>query len=154
MAAARASPSDVRIRAAEPGDRERLGEMRHALWPEGGRDELDAEIPHMLADPDYLVLVADEGGRLVGFAEIGARSYAEGADGPAAYLEGIWVEASARRSGVARALLSAGEAWAKQRGFSHFGSDALIDNEISHAWHKAAGFAEVERLVVFAKPIR
>ena len=128
--------------------------MRHALWPEGALDELDSEVPEMLANADYLVLVAEEDGRLLGFAEVGIRNYAEGADGPAAYLEGIWVDASARRRGVARAVLAAGEAWAKQRGFTHFGSDALIDNQVSHAWHAAAGFAEVERLVVFAKPIR
>ena len=92
---------------------------------------------------------------LIGFAEASIRDYAEGASpGPAAYLEGIWVEPEWRRRGVARALLAAIEAWARREGLAHLGSDALLDNEASHGWHAAAGFEEVERLVVFGKPLR
>jgi hypothetical protein len=32
-------------------------------------------------------------------------------------------------------------------------SDALIDNVVSHQAHEAAGYAEVERLVVFRKQL-
>ena len=31
------------------------------------------------------------------------------------------------------------------------GSDARLDNDTSHAWHKANGFQEVEKLVVFGE---
>jgi hypothetical protein len=34
------------------------------------------------------------------------------------------------------------------------GSDALADNSASRKAHRALGFAEVETLVVFRKPIR
>jgi aminoglycoside 6'-N-acetyltransferase I len=101
-----------------------------------------------------LGLVAEEEGRLIGFAEAAVRNYAEGAAGPAAYLEGIWVEPEHRRRGVARALVAAVENWGRQQGLSHLGSDALLDNLVSHRWHAAAGFAEIERLVVFGKPLR
>ena len=30
-------------------------------------------------------------------------------------------------------------------------SDALLDNAVSHKWHGAQGFEEVERVVVFRK---
>ncbi len=143
----------MRIRAAGEDDRARLAEMRHALWPEGTIEEHDSEVPETLANPDYLVLVAERDGRLIGFAEVGTRNYAEGAYGPTAYLEGIWVEETRRRDGVGRALLAAGEQWARERGFARFGSDALIDNHVSHAWHEAAGFAEVERFVAFVKRV-
>lgn len=131
--------------------------MRHRLWDDFEPRELDAEIEQLerLGTP-YVVLVAetDDGG-LAGFAEVGVRSVAEGCPaGPAGYLEGIWVEPRHRRSGVARLLLQAAEVWVLEQGLSHFGSDALIDNEASHAWHRAAGFEEVVRLVVFAKPLR
>ena len=32
-------------------------------------------------------------------------------------------------------------------------SDALIANVVSHQAHKAAGYVEMERLVVFRKPL-
>jgi aminoglycoside 6'-N-acetyltransferase I len=141
----------VKVRRADSDDVGRLAEMRLALWPD---DDATAENLHALvADPEYAVFVAEQDGSLVGFAEIGVRPYAEGADGPAAYLEGIWVDESSRRRGVARALADAGASWGKARGLTHFGSDALIDNDVSHAWHRAIGFAEVERLVVFARRI-
>ena len=127
--------------------------MRRALWPEEDPAELDSEVPDMLRRTDYRVFVAEADGRLVGLAEIGIRSVAEGCPGPAGFLEGIWVAEECRRRGVARALLAAGEQWARERGLSHFGSDAVIDNGASLAWHEAAGFAEAERLVAFAKRI-
>jgi aminoglycoside 6'-N-acetyltransferase I len=125
--------------------------MRRALWPDD--DATASSLLAMIARSDYVAFVAEADGRLVGFAEIGVRSYAEGADGPAAYLEGIWVDDEWRRSGVATALADAGASWARDRGLAHFGSDALIDNEASRAWHHSVGFEEVERLVVFAKRI-
>jgi aminoglycoside 6'-N-acetyltransferase I len=63
----------------------------------------------------------------------------------------MFVEEPHRRRGIAGALLAAAERWTRYRGLGWLGSDALLDNHLSHAWHRAAGFAEVERLVVFGK---
>lgn len=43
------------------------------------------------------------------------------------------------------------ELWARERGFSHLASDAVLDNSLSHAAHEALGFEAVERIVVFRK---
>jgi aminoglycoside 6'-N-acetyltransferase I len=58
-----------------------------------------------------------------------------------------------RRQGVGRALLAAAEAWARAMGHSEIGSDALLDNVVSHRAHVASGYAEVVRLVVFRKAL-
>jgi aminoglycoside 6'-N-acetyltransferase I len=135
------------VRPAIEADRPAWTAMRRRLWPDAGADELERE-------PPMFGLVAEEEGRLVGFAEASVRDYAEGAPGgPAAYLEGIWVQPDCRRRGIAGALLAAVEAWARRRGFAWLGSDALLDNEVSHRWHRRAGFAEVERIVVFGKTL-
>lgn len=133
------------VRPAIEADVEAWTAMRLRLWPDAG--------PHELARaPRPTALVAEEEGRLIGFAEASVRSVAEGGpDGPAAYLEGIWVEPDRRRRGVARALLAGVEAWALAQGLAWLGSDALLDNADSHAWHGRVGFDEVERLVVFGK---
>jgi aminoglycoside 6'-N-acetyltransferase I len=145
------------VRPAIEADFEAWAAMRRKLWSDIDPDELEAEFAGLLAEePPYLAFVAElDDGRLAGFAEASVRSVAEGGpDGPAAYLEGIWVEPDQRRRGVARALLAAVEDWARGRGLSHLGSDALLDNEVSHRWHGGAGFEEVVRLVVFGKPLR
>ena len=135
------------VRPATAADHPGWSAMRRRLWPDCEPAELERE-------PPLIGLVAEADGRLVGFAEASVRDYAEGAPaGPAAYLEGIWVEPDWRRRGVARALLGAVEGWARREGLTHLGSDALLANETSHRWHAAAGFAEVERLVVFGKAL-
>ena len=39
------------------------------------------------------------------------------------------------------------------RGFREIGSDALLDNEASHAAHRDWGFSETERVVYFRKAL-
>ena len=135
------------VRPASAADLPAWAAMRSRLWPDAGADELERE-------PPALGLVAEAEGRLVGFAEASVRNYAEGAPpGSAAYLEGIWVDPDHRRRGIGRALLAAVEHWARRQGLAWLGSDALIDNEASHGWHRAVGLAEVERIVVFGKPL-
>jgi aminoglycoside 6'-N-acetyltransferase I len=142
------------VRPAREEDFSAWAAMRRRLWDDIDPAELEGEFEGLLGEGSlYVAFVAEapEGG-LVGFAEVSVRSVAEGGpEGPAAYLEGIWVETEHRRRGVARALLAAVEQWARDRGLGHLGSDALIGNRASHRWHEAAGFAPVARLVVFGK---
>ncbi|HEX8240526.1 MAG TPA: GNAT family N-acetyltransferase [Allosphingosinicella sp.] len=134
------------VRPASAAGRPAWAAMRQRLWPDSEAEELERDPPS--------AFVAERDGRLIGFAEASVRSVAEGAPSdPAAYLEGIWVEPEDRRRGVGRALLAAVEAWARDQGLAWLGSDALLDNGDSHRWHLAAGFGEVERLVVFGKPL-
>jgi aminoglycoside 6'-N-acetyltransferase I len=141
------------VRAATAADVPAWAAMRHCLWPDVDPAELEAELDTQ--DPASLALIGEEEGRLIAFAEASVRSVAEGAPpGPAAYLEGIWVEPECRRRGVARAMLAAIEHWARQQGFAWLGSDASLDNGLGHLWHRSAGFDQVERLVVFGKPLR
>jgi len=70
---------------------------------------------------------------------------------PVAFVEGIYVTPDARGRGVARALIAGVTQWAKDQGVTELASDALLDNEASHAMHKALGFCETERVVYFRK---
>jgi len=80
------------------------------------------------------------------------RPFANGVDEqPCAFVEGWWVDEDVRRTGVGRALIEAVEGWARQRGFRELGSDALLDNTLSHTAHLALGFEERERTVNFRK---
>lgn len=128
--------------------------MRAALWPGADRDDLARELDELRARPDFTVIGARRGSTWIGFAEVGARTYAEGcATSPVGFLEGIWVDASARRQGIGRLLVDAALDWARRQGYREFGSDTGIDNTVSQWVHLRLGFAEVERLVAFRKEI-
>jgi aminoglycoside 6'-N-acetyltransferase I len=129
--------------------------MRAALWPDADPAELADELDTFLADPDQVAFVAVyEDGRLCGFAEASVRPFANGVDeSPCAFLEGWWVDEEMRRSGVGRALVVAVENWARARGLTELGSDALLDNTPGHQAHRALGFEERERVVYFRKRI-
>jgi aminoglycoside 6'-N-acetyltransferase I len=76
------------------------------------------------------------------------------ATSPVGFLEGLYVAPTWRRHGVARSLVEVAQAWCVECGCSEFASDALLDNAISHAVHRALGFAEAERVVHCVKPVR
>jgi len=144
------------VRPVSESDLPAWAAMRVRLWPDEDAGELARETRTMSElDPPCVAFVAqDPCGALIGFIEVGLRSYAEGGPAaPAAYVEGVWVEPDRRRGGVARALLDAAAQWGSAQGATWLGSDALLDNEASHAWHRAVGFDEIERLVVFGRLI-
>ena len=125
--------------------------MRGLLWPKADRTSLAREAAGLLAREDFAVFGARAAnGNWVGFLEIGARDVAEGCEtSPVGYVEGLWVDAPVRRSGLARRLMATAATWARSRGYSEMASDTEIDNTLSQDVHKRLGFAETERLVCF-----
>ncbi len=145
-------PNQIIVRRALPEDREACIAMRCALWPQCPRDHHADEFDGAnRAAFRTQILVAQCAARLLGFAELRVRPLAEGHDGPVVYIEGIWVEADARRRGVARRLLVAAQEWAVAQGFSAMASDCQLDNDATIRMHHELGFHEVERSVHFLK---
>jgi aminoglycoside 6'-N-acetyltransferase I len=133
-------------------------ELRAELWPDDDAADHQEEIEDILAtsDPRLTAFVAlDDGGALLGFAEASLRhDYVEGCDtSPVAYLEGICVRSEARQGGVARALADAVADWGRAHGCTEYASDAIVEDDESHRFHAAIGFAEVERVVCFRKEL-
>lgn len=137
---------------ATPSDLDLVDSLRRALWPDSHIDDLKAIVANQ---PEYLVLVALADGEAVAFAEIGLRhDYVNGCDtSPVAFLEGIYVRPAHRQRGLARALVDEALRWARGLRVSEFASDALFDNEASHAFHNAIGFHEAERVVFFRRAV-
>lgn len=146
----------IEVRRATPADAAVWARMRHALWPDEDAGSLAAETREYFAArlPMLLevLLAEDESRRIVGFAELSIRNYAEHCEtNRVAYLEAWYVEPDARRRGVGRALVVAAEAWGRTQGCVEFGSDAVIDNDVSAMAHRALGFAETEQIRCFRK---
>lgn len=147
----------VTVRPAHPSDAADWERMRQALWP-APPGEHAREIAAFFAGaarlPAHALIAVDDSGRAVGFAELSIRSSAEGCySGRVAYLEGWFVEAPVRRTGVGAALVRAAEAWGRAQGCTEFASDSRIDNAGAAAAHRALGFTEVERIVCFRKEL-
>ena len=144
----------MEIRKATPSDSMTLAVLASRMW-EHGPAELEPEFADLTASTEAACFLACDGIQAIGFAQCQLRhDYVEGCEtSPVGFLEGIFVENDYRRSGVARALLSACEDWARSVGCSEFASDCEIDNHDSLAWHLKAGFEEVNRTIWFAKKL-
>lgn len=148
----------VRVRAAKKEDAAAWLAMRDALWPDYAStwhaDEIQQFFAGKLAMPLAVLIAEDDAGKALGFAELSIRNYAEDCvTDRVAYLEGWYVVPGARRKGVGRALIAAAEQWARAQGCTEFGSDALIDNEISAVAHRALGFTETAQIRCFRKQL-
>jgi aminoglycoside 6'-N-acetyltransferase I len=135
--------------------------MRALLWPEASVDEHAGEVDMLLATRrtgslPSTILVAVDGDRVLqAFLEVGLRSHVDGCDPtrPVGYIEGWFVQEAFRKQGIGRALMRAAEGWAREKGCTEMGSDALIDNLGSERAHIALGFEVVDRCVNFRKAL-
>jgi aminoglycoside 6'-N-acetyltransferase I len=91
--------------------------------------------------------------KIIAFIFLSVREdYVEGStSSPTGYVEGIYVKPEFRKLGIAKKLLSEGEKWLKEKGCKQVGSDAYINNIVSHYFHTSIGFKETGRLVTFIK---
>jgi aminoglycoside 6'-N-acetyltransferase I len=129
--------------------------LRLALWPDASEAEHLSGMADTLARGHYVRLAVTESGTVVGFVEAAKRvDYVNGTNSsPVAFLEGLYVVESARRQGVARALVESVVRWALAEGCSELASDSLLDNTGAHAAHRALGFEETERVVYFRRAL-
>jgi aminoglycoside 6'-N-acetyltransferase I len=131
--------------------------LRQALWPHCILEQHLSEMSSFIASPErYAQFVAySSSGQPVDFAEASVRTdYVNGIrSSPAAFLEGIYVVPEARHKGIAAALVAAVSEWALGVGCRELASDALLENQASHAVHRALGFQETERVGFFRKAL-
>lgn len=152
----------VQVRPVYRPDREEWVRMRTTLWPdESGLIEdvthfFDARtFPGSESSRPWKVFVAERtDGTPCGFVEASLRPYVDGCSTwPVGYVEGWYVDPDMRRQGVGKQLVQAAESWARAQGCREMASDALLENETSHAAHRALGFEESARLVHFRKSL-
>ena len=143
------------LRKAEIKDFAILAELACRLWPDHTIDEMRAEIADMIAKPDAVFYLAFAQETAVGFAQCQLRhDYVERTDSsPVGYLEGIYVADRYRKQGVAKALLTACESWAKTKGCCEFASDCELTNTQTLQFHLRVGFEEANRIICFTKKL-
>ena len=140
------------IRKARISDLDSLTNLALKLWPDHDREELKQDLAETLKKPDAAFFLAEDSS---GFAQCQLRyDYVEGTENsPVGYLEGIFVEESCRRKGLAKELLAACECWAKELGCREFASDCELTNAQSLRFHLSLGFEEANRIICFTKKL-
>ena len=141
------------IRRATWDDKPGWLQLRQRLWPEAPIEYLSFDLDARLADPNYAVFVASDGGEnLLAFIEVGLRDYGEGCEtSPVGYIEAWYVDEHVRGQNLGRDLVQLAEQWAREKGCREMASDTWLENESSISAHLRLGYVEVERLVHFVK---
>ena len=135
----------IEIRAAEPGEVEQVRAMYEWLFaPPGSRPpQWDPEqalprLREVLAAPRSTILVAEDGGALVGFCT----AYLEILSvrfGRRCWVEDLAVDPRRRSQGVGRALLAAAQAWAREAGATHLELDSGLARADAHRFYEREG---------------
>lgn len=125
------------------------------LWPECNyKEEFQNGLKIINSDRET-AFIAKNHGIYLGFIQLSLRNdFVEGTSTtPVLYMEGIYVDPSHRKEGIARRLIETGEKWGKEKGCSEMASDTEINNQLSVEFHQSMGFDEVNRLVTFKKKL-
>ena len=139
-------PEDYRsgvpaLRAAHPDDAEQVAPLLGQLGYPAAVADVAARLARLDADPATSVLVAHEGGRLVGLAATHLRANLE-RDAPTCRLTALVVHTSARRRGVGRTLLEAVISEAERQGCERVEVTLRPEREAAEALYRSAGFEE------------
>jgi ribosomal protein S18 acetylase RimI-like enzyme len=144
-------PHDIEIRPATEGDRDfvvglvpSLLEFGSPAWrnPDALRSGYGVELARALRSQHHraAVLIAETRDRMpLGFISLKVVEQPEG--GERAHVADLAVAETARRSGVGTALMEAGEAWARERGFNLLSLDVWSTNDAAMGFYRRLGYS-------------
>jgi len=110
------SDAVCRVRPAEAGDADAVADLAAGLAQSFpfSRARFGLSYPALLADGDACLLLAADGEGPLGYL-LGFRHLTFYANGPAGWVEEVFVRGQERGRGIGRALMSAFEQWAAAR---------------------------------------
>jgi GNAT superfamily N-acetyltransferase len=135
----------VLTRSARPEDAAALAAAYDWLFAAPGVTPADwdpvraqADLRRLMAAEDVAVMVAEDGGEIVGFCtaydDISSVRF-----GRRVWVEDLAVDPSQRSRGVGRRLLDGAKAWARERGASHLELDSAPAREDAHRFYDREG---------------
>jgi aminoglycoside 6'-N-acetyltransferase I len=144
----------IKIRRITPADKQDWFYMRKKIWHDVPDEYMTFDQNHILASENDAVFFAYADDQLAGMIETRLREYGEGcATSPVGYIEAWFVYDHFRGKGIAGALTTAAENWAREKGCTEMASDTWLDNAASIRAHEKLGYIEAERLIHFVKKL-
>jgi GNAT superfamily N-acetyltransferase len=141
-------PEPLVIRPAVLDDSPRLAELCGVLGYPAEPKEFAIRLGRVLPRSEHIVLVAGIGpGRIAGWIHAAAHEFLE--CGQQCEILGLVVAAEHRGQAVGRRLVTAVEAWARQRGLENLTVRSNIMRRESHPFYEHMGFARVKTQHVY-----
>ena len=132
------------LRAAVPGDLPALASLMGELGYPSSEAQVAERLARMARREDMAVLVADDGGAMIGFASVMAVDVIH-VDPPAGMLVALVVAEAHRGRGIGRALADAAESWARSRGADRLTLASGLGRHGAHAFYEKIGYEHTAR---------
>lgn len=144
--------SGTPIRPVRLSDAPEIARLASVLGYPAEPQGMRAYLAPLLADARHRLLAADAGdGVLLGWLHVEHRIAPIG--GEWAEITGLVVDPAARRRGLARALLAAGEGWARTRGLGTVSVRSNAARAEAHPFYRSLGFGYVKTQHVYRRPL-
>ncbi len=141
----------VHIRRAREADAPALAALSGQLGYPATEAQIVGRLGALASDPSREVLVAERGGRIVGWLEWSARSTLE--SGATAEISGLVVAEDCRAGGIGSALVERAAAAALERGFARLRVRTNETRTRTHGFYERLGFALVKRQRVYDRAL-
>ena len=146
------STAPPRIRTALPADAAAAAVLFTELGYPSSTEDMRRRLPRLIADGTQCVLVAEDGcGAVVGCMHIGFEDTL--VSDSAAQIMGMVVAATHRRRGIGRALVRAGEAWARAQGGTSVRVRTNAIRQEAPAFYAGLGYLHTKTQLAFRKKL-
>jgi GNAT superfamily N-acetyltransferase len=146
------SPDHPQVRPAVVADAEAVARLAGQLGYPTTAQEARDRLPALLADPDRALLVATAAdGAVIGWVHGTIVRLIEAP--PLVEVWGLVVAEGARGEGIGRLLMSALEAWARERGLGEVRLRSNVVRERGHRFYLGLGYELVKTQKVFRKAL-
>ena len=142
---------DITIRSARPSDAETITALTKQLGYDAELSTVASRLLRLLARSDQQLLVADDGGRAIGWIHMVITEYVE-ADA-FVVIGGLVVDREYRKQGIGRRLLIRAEEWAAQHGCSLVRLSSNVKRVEAHAFYERVGYTNLKTQYAFAKRV-
>jgi GNAT superfamily N-acetyltransferase len=141
----------IPVRTARLSDAEEVARLTVQLGYDASGPTTERRLTRILTRADQRFLVAPLEERLTGWLHAFAWELVE--TGPFVVIGGLVVDRSFRRKGIGRALLSAAETWAIERGCSVVRLWSSVGRTEAHRFYEHLGYANIKSQYSFVKSV-
>ncbi len=143
----------MRVRPMTEGDVRAVADLSGQLGYPSTPAQIQRRFERLSVAPDSALFVADgDDGRVVGWVHVAGRRFLE--SHPFAELEGLVVDAAARRKGAGKALVSAAEGWAAAQGYDTMRVRSNTKRVEARPFYERIGYAITKSQHVYQKAIK
>jgi GNAT superfamily N-acetyltransferase len=140
------------LRPARIEDAAEIARLAGELGYPVAADVMQARLQALLSLPQHrIVVVRGEHDGLLGWIAVERRLTLE--SGERIEIVGLVVDATARGTGIGRALVADAEQWALAQGFEAIGVRSNVAREGSHAFYASLGYVRVKTQHAYRKPL-